>query len=197
MEADSVVLSRFSQDERKWYGLAGVGSGITADIARTFIDHAETYPHGLEAFENNRVVIVDDATTYPNFPLEYTEESSLGIKSVLVLPVTQGRVPVGVIFLNYSSKNRRFTNDDIQAGSNFAFQISTGFERMQAAEEVNRLASVIGQAQDFMAVADYQTQNIVYINDGGAKLVGYDSAEELRKHQHCILSSRSGLSVGC
>ena len=180
MQADSAVMSRFNDDERKWYGIAGAGSNITPELVRSLIDVAEDYPHGLEALENNRVVAVENAHEYPNFPAKYTDETTLGIKSVLVLPITQRRTTIGVIFLNYASRYRRFSDNDLQISANFAFQISTGLERMEASEEVNRLASMIGQSDDFMAVADYHTQNIVYVNEGAAKLLGYASAADIQ-----------------
>ncbi|MBZ0306749.1 MAG: GAF domain-containing protein, partial [Anaerolineae bacterium] len=48
-DAENAVLSLFSYEENKWYGLAGFGQDMNTEIARTFVDPASRYPHAYQA----------------------------------------------------------------------------------------------------------------------------------------------------
>lgn len=134
-DADNSIFTRYDAETDQWQGVAGAGDGMTTEIASSLVDPGPDYPHGLEAFERNTAIAVADAKAYPDFPLKYTDESSMGLKSVLVLPITEGVTPIGVLFLNYTTRHRNFTEDELSSVNSFALQISTGLERLQAAAE--------------------------------------------------------------
>lgn len=52
-------------------------------------------------------------------------------------------------------------------------------DRIQADEERERLASIVNHSDDFIAITDMQTQEITYVNQGGVRMAGYKSADEL------------------
>jgi PAS domain S-box-containing protein len=53
-------------------------------------------------------------------------------------------------------------------------------ERKRAELERRRLASLVEQAADLMAIADLSGRNPIYLNKAGMKMVGFDSWEEAR-----------------
>jgi PAS domain-containing protein len=53
-------------------------------------------------------------------------------------------------------------------------------ERKRAELERRRLASLVEQAADLMAIADLSGGAPIYLNKAGLKLVGFDSWEEAR-----------------
>jgi PAS domain S-box-containing protein len=132
-EADNGMFSRY--DGETWQGVAGSGAGMSTEVVSTLVEPGPEYPHGLDAVNANSVITVDDAKSYTGFPTRDTDEEGSGIKSVLVLPITDGTNTIGAIFLNYNTHLRRFTDDEIVTAKNITLQISTGFERLRAAAE--------------------------------------------------------------
>jgi PAS domain-containing protein len=56
-------------------------------------------------------------------------------------------------------------------------------ERKRAELERRRLASLVEQAGDLMAIADLSGGTPIYLNKAGLKMVGFDSWEEARKRR--------------
>jgi PAS domain S-box-containing protein len=56
-------------------------------------------------------------------------------------------------------------------------------ERKQTELELRRLASLVEQAADLMAIADLSGGTPIYLNKAGLKLVGFDSWEEARERR--------------
>lgn len=128
--ADNLVISRHDYDDNHWHGVTGVGGGMTRALARSFVDPAERYPHAMEALRENKVVAVNDARVYPNFPPEYLDEK-IGVKSVIVLPLTvHGRV-ASVIFANFNSQYHRFTPEELALADALTDRISAGIEHWE------------------------------------------------------------------
>lgn len=152
-EADTVVFSRYIAEERRWYGVTGVGTNISSAFVRTLSDPAEAYPHGIAAIDTGEVIAVEDVRKYPNFPMAYTHEDSLNLKSVMVLPITQGQRRVGVIFINYSNQYRSFSDAELNVAQSFANQISAGLERIQISEEIERRAVELALVAEVSAAA--------------------------------------------
>ncbi|MBI5928060.1 MAG: GAF domain-containing protein [Chloroflexi bacterium] len=140
---DNSIYSAFNHERRMWQGIVGAGSGMTSELAKTFQDPAEAYPHGLEAIERRKVVAVNNARLYPNFPLAILE--ALGIKSVMVIPLVIGNVTIGVIFLNYNTAPHFFTDEEILLAENISNQLSLSLERREA-ESQNQLIYDTGRA---------------------------------------------------
>lgn len=153
MEADTVVFSRFDVDLGHWYGITGVGGDLTTEFVQTLTDPADAYPHGIEALETRRIITVEDVRQYPNFPMEYASEESLGLKSMMVLPIFQGRAPMGVIFLNYTQNYRHFSEAEISVAQSFTNQISAGLERIQITEEIAQRAAELQVVAEVSAAA--------------------------------------------
>ncbi|MBW4438758.1 MAG: GAF domain-containing protein [Pleurocapsa minor GSE-CHR-MK-17-07R] len=139
--ADSGVVSRYNYETDHWNGLVGTGGGITNEMARNFIDPATTYPHGLESLREKRVVAVTSAKDYPDFPFYYID--TLGIKSVMVLPLeVDGRV-YGVLFLNFVSQQHVFQQNEIDMAENMAVQVSIGLQQRAKDQEVRTYSEVV------------------------------------------------------
>ncbi len=138
---DTAVISNFDADLQQWSGVAGAGGPVTSALAKTFIDPAAAYPHGVAVIEGGDVVAVADVATYPNFPLVYIE--TLGLKSVMVLPLRTnpgGDQVTGVAFINYSTRPHHFSAEEIDLARSLANQISAGIGRRVAESETARRA---------------------------------------------------------
>jgi PAS domain S-box-containing protein len=132
LNADSAVMSNYDPETDHWYGFVGAGGDMTTEIARTITDAGNRYPHGMDAIASGEVIAVDNAREYPNFPLDLAD--SIGIKSVLVLPIYAGSRVGGVIFVNYNRISHHFTQAEISLASGIANQISVSIERKLSAE---------------------------------------------------------------
>lgn len=132
--ADNSTFSYYLADRNEWQGLVGVGEGVTSDMAKTFLDPGESYPHGMEAINTQDVVVVEDTRSYEGLPEHFID--TLNLKSVLVVPVVVDRQSIGVIFLNYISARRDFTEDDLRLARSIGNQISIGIQRQQSEEQI-------------------------------------------------------------
>jgi PAS domain S-box-containing protein len=140
-DAQNGVMSYFDHDQQMWRGFAGAGEGMTSEAAKTFVDPARAYPHGLEAIQTGQIVAVDNAHLYPEFPEFYIE--TLGIKSVLVLPILSGQTAIGVIFLNHNQTLHPYAPEEINLARTLSNQISTAIERKQAEEAIKLYVDVV------------------------------------------------------
>ncbi|MDX1991443.1 MAG: GAF domain-containing protein [bacterium] len=141
LDADSAVYSEFNYQRQMWYGRIGAGEGLTSALAQTFIDPAATYPHGMEALQTGRIVTVDNASEYPDFPKNYIE--TLGLKSVAVLPIYAGSIVAGVVFVNFNRAYHSFTPEEVTLFANISNQISSGIERKLAQSQTELYADVM------------------------------------------------------
>jgi PAS domain S-box-containing protein len=149
--ADNGMLSSYNPDTDTWTGFAGAGEGLGTEIARTLSDPGASYPHGIEALQTQQVVAVNDAAAYPDFPVQYIE--SIGIKSVMALPVFSGDEVFGVIFLNWNTSQHTFTPEEINLTHNLSEQISVGLEGLQSEQAVRRTASELQTVAEVSAEA--------------------------------------------
>lgn len=140
---DNLVMSNFDHKTQTWYGFAGAGTDITSTLAKTFVDPASAYPHGVEVINTGRVVAIDDVRQYPNFPEYYIE--TLGIKSVLTLPILSGENVIAVIFGNFNQQMHFFTEEDIELAQQLSEQISFGIERRRQEDEQQLLYLISAQ----------------------------------------------------
>ncbi len=137
--ADSVVVSRFYHQLHGWRGMVGAGDGMTTEIARSLIEPANAYPHGLEAVQRQDVVVIEDTATYPEFPDEVFTLTN--VKSVLVMPVVYEQDYTGVLFLNYTARYRRFSPDEITLARGLCDQIAVGFNQHLVEQQIHRRAA--------------------------------------------------------
>lgn len=180
-EAENSVLSLFSHQEQMWYGLVGVGENMNTQIARTFIDPATRYPHAYSALTTGKVVAVDDAHTYPDFPPEFLDEK-IGIKSVMVLPLIAEEEALGVIFLNYNTNYHRFSRDEIELARTLANQIAVSVERGRAEqalrESENRFRSLVSNVPGTIYRSLYDEQRTMkFLSENILALTGYPASD--------------------
>jgi len=135
-KADNVVLSLYDRGEKVWRGFVGFGAGMDNATARQFIDADVHYPYAMEALRTRRVVAVDQAASYPNFPQDILE--ALSIQSVAAVPLIVEDVPYGVFFLNYTTQSHKFTPEEVSLLQSVANQVSVGIERVLASAEIAR-----------------------------------------------------------
>ena len=138
--ADNSIFSYYQADINEWQGYVGVGEGVSSDIARTFIDPGDRYPHGMEAIETREIVTVENVLTYEGFPLDFVE--NLGLKSVMVIPIIVDRDAIGVIFLNYNTTAHDFSDDDQRLARSIGNQISIGIQRQRSEEQVRQQTEI-------------------------------------------------------
>jgi PAS domain S-box-containing protein len=190
---DNGVMSRFNHETQQWEGYVGAGTGMTTGQAKQFIDPATAYPHGYEVIQKGKVVAVDRAVEYPDFPKEYIE--IIGIKSVLTMPITGYGQVDGVIFINFNSHHHSFTHSEIEIAEVIASQLSVGIQRRTARAEQMRMAdqaqrnallfrSVIDATPDWIFAKDHNFRFILgnssFVRDLGTteqNLIGKDDHE--------------------
>ncbi|MGJ3239123.1 MAG: GAF domain-containing protein [Anaerolineae bacterium] len=164
--ADNGVFSYYDHDKDEWQGYIGAGENMTSEIARTFIDAGDRYPHGMEAIHTQNIVTVYDASKYENFPMDFVE--ILGLKSVMVIPIVIHDEAIGVIFLNYNTEYRTFTEDDLRLAQSVANQISVGIQRQQAQESILQQTAIAQRrAAELETVANVSAASttILDVND--------------------------------
>lgn len=172
--ADSLVMSMYDTAAHQWSGFVGVGENMSTEIAKSFVEPGDSYPHGLEAIRSQQLVLIDDVNEYPDFPAGYMNEA--GTKSVMVIPVVVQNHSIGVIFLNYASAERHFTEDDQRLARTIGGQISVGIERRQSEEQVRRQSTLVEASRDFIGIADLMGQ-IAYVNPAGLEMLGTTMAD--------------------
>ena len=161
--ADNSIFSYYDPDKNEWQGFVGVGEGIDSTIAKTLIDAGEHYPHGLEAIHASEVIGVDDILTYPDVPLDFVE--SLGLKSVLVVPVIVNTNAIGAIFLNYASEKHTFNDDELRLARAIGNQISIGFQRQQAEDAIRQQTAIAQRrAAELETVANVSTASTTILD---------------------------------
>ncbi|MCE7949066.1 MAG: GAF domain-containing protein [Chloroflexi bacterium CFX4] len=181
-KGDSAVYSEYDYMREQWHGVAGAGGGLTNEIAQAFVDARDRYPHGVEALETGRVVAVDRAAAYPDFPQDFLDDKKVGVKSVLVLPITvQGRA-IGVIFLNHTSHLHTFSAREVEQAQNFANQISVGLENRRLEEEVRRAFEetdrIYRNSADLIGVSGLSDVTFKRLNPAWERTLGW-TIEEL------------------
>ncbi len=184
--ATNAILTVWDKDQQSWRGAVGAGEGVTSAFAKQILEPAHRIPHAVEALRTRDVVAINRAPDYPNFPQEYID--TIGIKSVLTLPVFAGTDFSGVIYFNFNADYHNFTDDEIELGRIIASQISVGIERnLSEAERVRGaelLRTVIDSTPDWIFAKDqnfrYLLANQSYasaINTTPEAMVGKDDIE--------------------
>ncbi len=175
---DNSVYSAYNRERRLWQGVVGAGMGMTSELAKNFQDPAAAYPHGLEAIEKRKVVAVNNARAYPDFPVSILE--TIGIKSVMVIPLVIGNVSIGVIFLNYNTNLHFFTDEEILLAENIASQLSLSLERREA-EAQNQLIYDTGRtliaSRNVQELLEAFARPILKNHAGNASLLYFDSKD--------------------
>jgi PAS domain S-box-containing protein len=191
-EADNVVLSRYDHIQHVWYGVTGVGGDMTREVARTFVDPGPRYPHAVAAMHTGKIVVVNNAHEYPHFPKEYIE-GKLGLKSIMVMPLTiSGRVD-GVIFINFTSHYHTFTEDEIALARSLDNQISISLERREAEHKLReneaRFRSLVTNIPGviYRCLAD-ENWTMQYISDSILALSGYPPADFIHNTKRSFAS---------
>jgi PAS domain S-box-containing protein len=191
-EAESVVMSRYDHLQHLWYGVTGVGNDMTRELARTFVDAGPHYPHAVEAMHTGKVVVVNNAHEYPHFPKEYLDDK-LGLKSVMVMPLTINNRVDGVIFVNFVSHYHTFTEDEITLARSLDNQISISIERREAAQKLRdneaRFRSLVSNIPGviYRCLAD-ENWTMQYISENVLTLSGYPASDFINNTKRSFAS---------
>ncbi|MEO1645394.1 MAG: GAF domain-containing protein, partial [Chloroflexota bacterium] len=176
LDADTAVFSFYDKMHNEWQGFVGMGEGVDSEMAKTFIDPGERYPHGMEALNTQEVVAISHVESYEGFPMDFVE--LLGIKSVLAIPILVSGDAIGIFFLNYSSAVKFFSEDDLRLARTIGSQVSVGIERQRSEQQVRQQSSLVEASPDFIGFTDLDAE-VVYVNAGGLALTGYTNEEIL------------------
>jgi PAS domain S-box-containing protein len=180
-KSDSVVMSGYDTTNDQWFGVTGVGNGMSREIARTLIDAGPRYPHALKALTSDAVIAVNDARLYPDFPVEYLGEK-LGIKSVIVMPLKVGKVVERVIFANHTTNFHTFSANEIVQARTLANQIATLLERNMAEARSQQNEKQLGNLVNHIPGIVYrclldQAWTVLYINENATAITGYPASD--------------------
>ncbi len=177
---DNATIALFDHQTQIWHGMAGAGEGITTELAKSLSDPAEAYPHGLEAVRTGQPVVVNDVRTYPGFPVQFIE--SLGIKSVLAMPVLGDETSTGVLFMNFTQRQRTFAPEELALAQGIADQIAVGYGAKQAesnlAEREQLMRTVIDTTPDWIFAKDTDYRYLL-VNKAFAEFYGRRTPEEM------------------
>ncbi|MFZ4813726.1 MAG: GAF domain-containing protein [Phototrophicaceae bacterium] len=144
---DNAAYTAYEAQTNMWQGQAGYG--MTPEFIATIRTAYENIPHGVDALENNHVVAVNNAYEYERFPKEYIE--SIGIKSVIVLPIVGTHEKIGTIYFNFNTAFHTFTAREISLLENVARQVGVGVESRQAQVKLARRAEDLLTASQISA----------------------------------------------
>ncbi|GIL11690.1 MAG: hypothetical protein BroJett038_04100 [Chloroflexota bacterium] len=117
---------------------------------------------------NNQITQDVDFELNPNLP---------ETRSQLVVPMITGDQVVGVLEV-YADRVGGFTEEDALIQRTLAAQVAVAIQNARAFAEARRQATIIETSRDFISLADPQG-TIVYLNTGGAKMIGYDNPAEI------------------
>ena len=177
---DNAMISMLDFETQTWHGLVGAGEGMISDLAKTFSAPVDAYPHGLEVVQTGQAVTVADVRTYPNFPVQFIE--SLGVKSVLALPVLGDDMSAGVLFVNFNQHQRTFTPEELALAHGVADQIAVGYAAKQAetnlAEREQLMRTIINTTPDWIFAKDTNYRYLL-VNQAFAEFYGGRTPEEM------------------
>ncbi len=172
---DTAVYTQYLPTQNQWQGIAG--ARIALDFVATIRNDYAEFPHGVTALESGQIVAVDNTYEYEDFPEEYVE--SMGLKSVAVMPIIGRSMAHGAAFFNFSEDFHTFTDSEIRLLEGLSQQIATGIISKTFEESNRRLATLVDTSEDFIAYASLDTAEILYVNEGGVKMLKYDSPDDL------------------
>lgn len=174
--AQTTVYSSYDETTSMWRGVDGTGGGVTTELAKAFVDERDRYPHAARVLQTGRVVAVEVAEDYPDFPLDIVE--ILGIKSVLTLPVFEGDKVEGVIFFNYVDAYRTFSEGDILFAQTLAQQVSLLISAKKSEFAIRQQSTIVENSTEFISLASLDGI-IQFINPAGLAMVGHNDLSEV------------------
>jgi PAS domain S-box-containing protein len=102
--------------------------GLPQDLIGTeMLDEQE--PHAVLALETRKPVAIDDA--YNDVRVSREHMKKYGIRSVLVVPLFLENEPLGVIFFNYHTLSKPFTDAQIDFAAKVGAVLSLGIEKVR------------------------------------------------------------------
>ncbi|HEX2906883.1 MAG TPA: GAF domain-containing protein, partial [Phototrophicaceae bacterium] len=134
------------------------------------------HPHSLvaRAAREHQGVIVNDVSREPDFlPHPLLPET----RSEMAVPMIAAGQLVGVLDVQANAVDH-FTIKDLQVQSTLAAQIAVAVQNGRAYARANQQATIIETSRDLIALVDL-TGTAIYVNPGGAQLLGYDKPEDL------------------
>ncbi len=191
INADNSAYTELVADGTRWQGIAGYR--MTPDFVASIQNEYEEFPHGVDAIENRRVVAVNNAYEYDNFPLEYVD--SIGIKSVAAMPVIGQNIPLGVAFFNFNERYHTFTQEEIDLLEGISRQIGSAIESKRLETENSRQrqdAERRAQELETVAIIATQAANTLDLSELLSDVVELTKARFDLYHAHIYLLDEQG-----
>ena len=114
-------------------------------IGRSFTD--EELPHAALAMTTRKPVAIDDAFHDDRTNTEMMK--SLGVKSVLVLPLLDQNLVIGTVFYGYSSRNVSFLDAEIDYAERMATGIALALEDARLYHDLEESKRLSDDARDY------------------------------------------------
>ncbi|MFP4394593.1 MAG: PAS domain S-box protein [Anaerolineales bacterium] len=126
------------------------------------------------AYRNREGVIANDVQAAPDFlPNPLLPDTA----SELAVPLIAGDDVLGVLDVQ-SDEVEHFTPQDVNIQTTLAGQVATALENARLFEEQQRLTAILNNSDDYIALTNLQGE-LIYVNPGGAKMIGYDDPSEV------------------
>ncbi len=126
------------------------------------------------AYRNREGVIANNVREAPDFlPNLYLPDT----RAEMAVPMLAGERVLGVLDVQ-SEQIGRFTQQDVNIKTTLAEQVATALDNARLFAEQRRLTAILNNSRDYIALANPQGE-IIYLNPGGAKMVGYNDPREI------------------
>jgi len=102
-----------------------------------------------------------------------------GILSVLLVPMLVRGALVGFLGLASTTREIQWDNDAVSLLKLAGGNIADAFERQRADNARAQLVSILDATSDFVAMAERGTGRLVYLNQAGRRMIGFNSDEDI------------------
>lgn len=119
--------------------------GLSAVAIQAISGPLAAFPVAQEALETRRPIAIDDASADPRVPPAYVQQ--FGVRSLLVLPLIARQRWVGVLFLFYTTRPHRWTEDEVAFAADAANEIALAIEVARLYDEARQRAEELEEAR--------------------------------------------------
>ncbi len=139
--------------------------------------------------ESSEYVAIDDIDFYAKkFPFA----KSIGVKSLMALPVKVSGAFWGVLFFETFSSNIKWSESDVQFGKLIANTFSGALIRMKAEQSLVKMSALVNSSSQYITCTDLKGQ-FTYFNPAMMQITGY-SEEELKQYGIAILHKENSVT---
>lgn len=149
-------------------GAGEIGRMMRMEGRRISFNH----PNSLvaRAARTRQGVIANDVAQAPDFlPNPLLPET----KAEIAVPMIVGDELIGVLDVQANRVNH-FSQEDVRVQRTLADQVAIAVQNARIFAKANQQATVLEASNDFISLADLNG-NLIYMNPGGARMIGYDS----------------------